>query len=78
MLADHERYRDAPELVLSERVQQRYPAVVCGMLEEMFTVTNPVPKRGAISIAARPAEEGTASGGATSCKDGWKIFRTFG
>ena len=33
-------------------MQQRYPALVAGgVLEEMFTVTNPRPKRGVLAIA---------------------------
>lgn len=46
VLADHEKLRLAPELVLSERVQQRYPAMICDFVESVFTVTNPTPKPG--------------------------------
>ena len=77
VLADHRRFRGAPELVLSERVQQRYPAFVAGMLEEMFTVTNPRPKRGAISIARRQLKKNGIRW-RDLARDGWKIFRTFG
>lgn len=77
VLADHRRFRDAPELVLSERVQQRYPALVAGMLEEMFTVTNPKPKRGAIAIARRQLKRNGIRW-RDLIRDGWKIFRTFG
>ena len=73
----HERYRDAPELVLSERVQRRYPAVIAGMLEEMFTVTNPAPKHGAMSIALRQLKKQKVRW-RDLLRDGWKAWRTFG
>ncbi len=57
VLADHKRLRKAPALVLSERIQQRYPGLVCDLVEGMFTVTNPTPKPGGLqltrSVAAR-------------------------
>ena len=46
VLADHKRLRRAPALVLSDRVQQRYPGLLCDLAEGMFTVTNPTPKAG--------------------------------
>ncbi len=46
VLADHKRLRHAPDLVLSERVQKQYPGMICDLVQEVFTVTNPVPKRG--------------------------------
>ncbi len=77
VLADHRRFRDAPELVLSERVQRRYPALVAGVLEEMFTVTNPRPKRGAIAIALGQLKK-QGIRWRDLVRDGWKILRTFG
>ena len=56
MLADHKRLRGAPRLVLSERVQQRYPGMVCDLAEGVFTVTNPVPKPGLARLARRSAK----------------------
>ena len=44
MLADLERLKRAPHLVLSDRVQHRYPQFVCDIVEEIFTVSNPAPK----------------------------------
>jgi electron transfer flavoprotein-quinone oxidoreductase len=38
--------RRAPHLVLSERVQQRYPMLVNNVVERMFRVDNPDPKPG--------------------------------
>jgi electron transfer flavoprotein-quinone oxidoreductase len=46
VLADHKRLRGAPELVLSERVQQDYPGLLCDFAEQAFTVTNPIAKPG--------------------------------
>jgi electron transfer flavoprotein-quinone oxidoreductase len=57
VLADHKRLRKAPSLVLSDRVQQRYPGLLCDLAEGMFTVTNPIPKPGGLrltrTVAAR-------------------------
>ncbi len=50
VLADHRRLRRAPALLLSDRVQQRYPGLLCDLAEGMFTVENPVPKPGALRI----------------------------
>jgi electron transfer flavoprotein-quinone oxidoreductase len=55
VLADHKRLRRAPALVLSDRIQHRYPGVVCDLVESMFTVTNPTPKPGAVRLARRAA-----------------------
>ena len=56
VLADHKRLRGAPRLVLSERVQQRYPGMMCDLAEGVFTVTNPVPKPGLARLARRSAK----------------------
>jgi electron transfer flavoprotein-quinone oxidoreductase len=48
VLADHKRLRGAPRLVLSDRIQQRYP-------EGLFTVSNPEPKPGLLRLARRSA-----------------------
>jgi electron transfer flavoprotein-quinone oxidoreductase len=56
VLADHKRLRGAPRLVLSERVQQRYPGMVCDLAEGVFTVTNPEPKPGLARLARRSAK----------------------
>lgn len=55
VLADHKRLKRAHALVLSERIQQRYPAMVCNLLEEMFTVDNPRPKPGLLKLVRREA-----------------------
>jgi electron transfer flavoprotein-quinone oxidoreductase len=50
VLADHKRLRKAPALVLSERVQHRYPGLLCDLADGMFTVTNPTPKPGGLRV----------------------------
>lgn len=55
VLADHKRLRRAPGLVLSDRVQQRYPGLVCDLVEGMFTVNNPTPKAGALALTRAAA-----------------------
>jgi electron transfer flavoprotein-quinone oxidoreductase len=51
VVADHQRLRDFPHLVLSDRVQHQYPALVCNVVERMFRVDNPYPKPGLARIA---------------------------
>jgi electron transfer flavoprotein-quinone oxidoreductase len=46
VLKDLKRLRRAPGLVLGERMQSRYPGLVCDLVEGMFTVDNPEPKPG--------------------------------
>lgn len=46
VLADHRKLRNIPGLVLSERMQQRYPGLVCDLAQGMFEVDNPRPKPG--------------------------------
>ncbi|MGD9750805.1 MAG: FAD-dependent oxidoreductase [Acidimicrobiia bacterium] len=56
VLADHEKLRRAPSLVLSDRVQFRYPQLLCNLVEAMFTVNNPAPKAGLLRLARREAK----------------------
>jgi electron transfer flavoprotein-quinone oxidoreductase len=56
VLADHKRLRRAPGLVLSDRIQQRYPGLLCDLAEGVFTVTNPRPKPGLLRLARRSAQ----------------------
>ena len=55
VLADHKRLRKAPALVLSERVQHRYPGLLCDLADGMFTVTNPDPKPGGLRLTRAAA-----------------------
>lgn len=56
VLADHKRLRGAPHLLLSERFQRQYPAVVCDLMQGLFDVTNPAPKPGTLRLARRAAK----------------------
>jgi electron transfer flavoprotein-quinone oxidoreductase len=46
VLKDHKKLRKIPRLVLSDRVQHKYPGFVTGIVERMFRVENPQPKPG--------------------------------
>jgi electron transfer flavoprotein-quinone oxidoreductase len=50
VLQDHKRLRRAPHLILSERMQGKYPHLICDLAEEFFTVHNPDPKPGATRL----------------------------
>jgi electron transfer flavoprotein-quinone oxidoreductase len=50
VLKDHRKLRRAPSLVLGERTQTVYPKLACALAEQLFTVENPAPKRGAMTI----------------------------
>jgi electron transfer flavoprotein-quinone oxidoreductase len=51
VLADHKKFRMAHRLVLSDRVQRRYPEFLCNLVEQIFTVSNPAPKQGLMRLA---------------------------
>lgn len=51
VLQDHRKVKRAAHFLLSERVQERYPKLACELMEQLFTVENPKPKRGAGTIA---------------------------
>lgn len=55
VLADHRRLRGAPHLLLSDRMQHRYPGLVADIAEGLFTVTNPTPKPGVVRLLRRAA-----------------------
>jgi electron transfer flavoprotein-quinone oxidoreductase len=55
VLADHKRLRGAPKVLLSERVQQRYPGLIADIAEGVFTVTNPTPKPGMTRLLRQAA-----------------------
>jgi len=44
VMKNHKRLRHLPHLVLSERLQSRYPQVLCNVVDNMFTVRDPLPK----------------------------------
>ena len=53
VLRDHIRLRRAPNLILSDRMQQQYTKVICDLAEQLFTVGNPAPKPGTAKILLR-------------------------
>lgn len=77
VLKDHRRLRNAPHLVMSERVQQQYPAMVCNIVESVFRVENPQPKPPIRQIVRREAKK---AGVKTTdlIRDLWAGARTFG
>jgi electron transfer flavoprotein-quinone oxidoreductase len=77
VLADLRNLRNAPHLVLSDRMQERYPPYVCNLVEQMFTVGNPQPKPGLRRLARAEAKK---SGVRLRdlLRDGWSAMRTFG
>ncbi len=50
VMADHRKLRDAPHLVMGELAQKQLPQLVCGIAEQLFTVTNPDHKPGMARI----------------------------
>lgn len=57
VLADHRSLRRMPGLVLSERMQQRYPGLLCDLAQSLFTVDNPRPKPGLRRLFRRAARK---------------------
>ncbi len=55
VLVDHKRLRKAPALVLSDRVQRRYPGLLCDLAEGFLTVDNPIPKPGGLRLTRTAA-----------------------
>ena len=77
VLADHKKLRRAPRLVLSDRVQRAYPEVICNVVERLFTVDNPRPKRGLLRLFS--AERRRAGVPLPSvARDAYTALRTFG
>ena len=77
VLRDHKKLRRAPRLVLSDRMQHQYPQAVCDLVEGLFTVDNPRPKRGVAALARQVVkQEGIRV--RDLAKDLWAIGRTFG
>lgn len=57
VLQDHKKLRKAPGLVLSDRVQQQYPAMIADVVEGLFTVNNPTAKPGALKLLRQSANK---------------------
>lgn len=77
VLKDHRKLRRAPRLVLSDRMQRQYPQAMCDMVEALFTVENPKPKRGAAAIVRQVVKLEDIRL-RDLAKDLWAIGRTFG
>jgi electron transfer flavoprotein-quinone oxidoreductase len=53
VLVNHAKLRSVPSLVLSDRMQFRYPGMMCALAEAIFTVGDPEPKPGLRRIFRR-------------------------
>ncbi|HET9077801.1 MAG TPA: FAD-dependent oxidoreductase [Acidimicrobiales bacterium] len=76
VLQDHIRLRRAPNLILSDRMQQQYTAVICDLAEQLFTVTNPAPKPGTARILMRTIRRHRVRW-RDLARDGVETLRTF-
>ncbi|MHB8466535.1 MAG: FAD-dependent oxidoreductase [Acidimicrobiales bacterium] len=77
VLQDHRKLRRAPGFVLSDRVQRRYPRMVCDIVERLFTVENPKAKPGGIRAMLEEMRTGDVTL-ADLVKDALVTMRTFG
>lgn len=77
VLRDHDRLRRAPGLVLSDRVQHRYPQMIANVVERVFRVDNPRPKPGLRRIV-REERKRAGIGIRDLARDAWTGLRTFG
>jgi len=76
VLIDHRKLRQAHTLVLSERVQRRYPEMVCNVVERMFRVDNPAPKPG-LNTVARQEIRRAGLRLVDLAQDAWTGWRSF-
>ena len=60
-----------------ERMQTRYPQLLCNLAEGAFTVTDPEPKPGLLRLARRQAKRDGVSIRELAA-DGWAALRSFG
>ncbi|MEX2628090.1 MAG: electron transfer flavoprotein, partial [Ilumatobacteraceae bacterium] len=77
VLRDHDKLRRAPGLVLSDRVQHRYPQMIANVVERVFRVDNPRPKPGLRRIV-REERKRAGIGIRDLARDTWAGLRTFG
>jgi electron transfer flavoprotein-quinone oxidoreductase len=77
VLRDHDKFRRAPALVLSDRVQHQYPQFVANVAERMFRVDNPRPKPG-LRRVVREERKAARLRVRDLARDAWTGFRTFG
>jgi electron transfer flavoprotein-quinone oxidoreductase len=50
VLQNHRRLRPIAKLSTAERMQTRYPRLACDLVEAVFTVGDPAPKRGMMRL----------------------------
>lgn len=77
VLRDHRRLRRMPDLMMSDRVQHRYPGLVTGVVRDLFTVTNPEPKAGLRTILDRNRTRAGVRRRELA-RDAWNAFRSLG
>jgi electron transfer flavoprotein-quinone oxidoreductase len=77
VLDDHKKLRHVPHLVLSDRVQNQYPAMVANVAERMFRVDNPTPKPGLRRIVREERKKAGVSW-RDLVKDGLQALKGFG
>jgi electron transfer flavoprotein-quinone oxidoreductase len=77
VLRDHDKFRRAPALVLSDRVQHQYPQFVANVAERMFRVDNPHPKPG-LRRVVREERKAARLRLRDLARDAWTGIRTFG
>jgi electron transfer flavoprotein-quinone oxidoreductase len=77
VMADHKKMRRAPALMLSNRMQLGYPALVCDLAEGLFTVANPSPKAGLLRLFERTRRRHRVRL-ADIARDTYGMARTFG
>lgn len=76
VLRDHRRFRRAPQLVLSDRVQHQYPQMITAIASRLFTVDNPRPKPGLRAIVRQERKRARVSK-RNLTRDTWRGWRTF-
>jgi electron transfer flavoprotein-quinone oxidoreductase len=77
VLTDHRKVQRAAHFLLSERVQDRYPKLACDLMEQLFTVENPRPKRGVGKIL-KPLRKKYGISYRDLAADGRDAAKTFG
>jgi len=77
VLRDHRKLRQAPHLVMSDLAQQQLPSLACGVVEQLFTVTNPEPKPGLARIVRSEMKRNKVKL-RDAVSQGVKALRTFG
>ncbi len=77
VLQDHKKLKAVPKLVLADRVQHQYPAMVANIVERMFRVDNPDPKPGLRRILHQERKRAGVRL-RDLVQDGWQGLRSFG